>query len=110
MFYDYLDTGLIGTLTLVGDEQGLRHIAFETARKPVSISSEWMHDPAFFKTAKAQLQAYFKGEHRRFDLRLAPMGTPFQQRVWRALCKIPYGALVSYRWVAEHYPLRAPSD
>ena len=29
MFYDYFDTGLIGTLTLVGDEQGLRYIFFQ---------------------------------------------------------------------------------
>ena len=37
MFYDYFDTDLIGTLTLVADDQGLRHIDFATARHPVHI-------------------------------------------------------------------------
>jgi methylated-DNA-[protein]-cysteine S-methyltransferase len=101
MFYDYYNTHLIGTLTLAGDDQGLRHIAFETAHKPVQILNGWTHDAAFFKNAKEQLRAYFNGELEQFDLRLAPAGTPFQQSVWRALRKIPYGAVVSYRWVAE---------
>lgn len=101
MIYDYFDTGLIGTLTLAADDQGLRHIAFESAHKPVPILSGWKHDTAFFKSAKEQLRAYFNKELLQFDLPLAPMGTPFQQRVWRALHKIPYGAVVSYRWVAE---------
>jgi methylated-DNA-[protein]-cysteine S-methyltransferase len=44
----------------------------------------------------AQLEAYFARELQAFDLALAPEGTEFQQRVWRGLCEIPYGATVSY--------------
>ncbi|HEX7049748.1 MAG TPA: methylated-DNA--[protein]-cysteine S-methyltransferase [Longimicrobiales bacterium] len=44
----------------------------------------------------AQLDEYFRGERRAFDLPLRPRGTPFQQRVWRALLDIPYGATISY--------------
>ena len=102
MVYDYFDTGLIGTLTLVADDQGLRYIEFETARYPRDLSPEWRRDTAFFKTAKAQLKAYFSGKNDRFDLPLAPQGTPFQQRVWQTLRTIPYGSVVSYGWVAEH--------
>src|SRR4029453_10546031 len=40
------------------------------------------------------------GRLRRFDLPLAPEGTPFQQRVWRALLDIPYGETVSYAGLA----------
>lgn len=101
MRYDYFDTGLIGTLTLAGDDQGLRYISFETAHRPVHILSGWKHDAPHFRDTKAQLLAYIRGELQRFDLPLAPTGTPFQQSVWRALIKIPYGAIVSYRWVAE---------
>jgi len=101
MVYDYFDTGLIGTLTLVADEQGLRRIEFQTARHPVGIDSGWQRDAAFFTQAKAQLRAYFKGDIREFDLPLAPKGTPFQLGVWRALQAIPYGTVTSYRWVAE---------
>ncbi|MDA8137325.1 MAG: methylated-DNA--[protein]-cysteine S-methyltransferase [Desulfobacteraceae bacterium] len=101
MIYDYFNTHVIGTLTLVADSEGLRHIGFESARRPVPILSGWKHDAAFFKAAKNQLRAYFNGELQQFDLPLAPLGTAFQQSVWRALRKIPYGAVVSYRWVAE---------
>ena len=101
MVYDYFDTGVIGTLTLMADEHGLRHIDFETAKHPAAIASEWTRHPAFFRETKAQLRAYFNGELKAFHLPMAPMGTPFQQRVWQALRTIPYGTVTSYRWVAE---------
>ena len=101
MFYDNFDTGLIGTLTLTADEEGLRQIDFETARYPVRIEADWQRNGAFFKETKSQLAAYFNGELKEFNLPLAPRGTEFQQRVWRALKTIPYGAVVSYGWVAQ---------
>ncbi|MGB1007625.1 MAG: methylated-DNA--[protein]-cysteine S-methyltransferase, partial [Thalassobaculaceae bacterium] len=48
-----------------------------------------------------QLGQYFSGERRDFDLPLAPEGTDFQNAVWDALRRIPYGALRSYRDIAE---------
>jgi len=46
--------------------------------------------------AVAQLADYFAGRRRDFDLPLAPQGTAFQQRVWQALQRIPYGATWTY--------------
>jgi methylated-DNA-[protein]-cysteine S-methyltransferase len=43
-----------------------------------------------------QLGAYFRGELRRFDVPFAPVGTPFQQRVWSALGEVPYGTTTTY--------------
>lgn len=48
-----------------------------------------------------QLDEYFAGRRRAFELELAPEGTPFQQRVWRELRAIPFGATISYRQLAE---------
>jgi methylated-DNA-[protein]-cysteine S-methyltransferase len=101
MRYDIFENDVIGPLTLVGDETGLRFIDFATARKPLPIPKAWARDPDFFSETKEQLKAYFKGERRQFDLPLAPQGTPFQLMVWQALLSIPYGSAVSYRWVAE---------
>jgi methylated-DNA-[protein]-cysteine S-methyltransferase len=101
MFYDYFDTGLIGTLTLVGDEQGLRRIVFPKENNPATIQDDWRKRPEFFAPVKAQLRAYFKGELKRFDLALTPVGTPFQLKVWQALLAVPYGELVSYKTIAE---------
>lgn len=52
------------------------------------------------KEAFAQLDAYLAGKRRSFDLPLRPEGTPFMQKVWRALCDIPYGATASYKDIA----------
>lgn len=51
--------------------------------------------------AARQLAEYFAGERRVFDLPLAPRGTGFQERVWRALTQIPYAATRSYGELAR---------
>lgn len=48
-----------------------------------------------------QLQEYLAGKRREFDLPLDLAGTAFQQRVWAALCRIPYGQTQSYAAVAR---------
>jgi methylated-DNA-[protein]-cysteine S-methyltransferase len=101
MYFEYFETGLIGTLTLAGDEKGLRHIFFQKENQPLSIRADWKRMPDFFLAVKAQLLAYFKGDLKQFDLSLAPVGTPFQLKVWEALKTIPYGTLASYKSIAQ---------
>ena len=50
---------------------------------------------------KRQLNAYFDGVLKRFDLPLEPNGTPFQKKVWKQMLKIPYGRTVTYGHIAE---------
>src|SRR5438132_2922192 len=57
-------------------------------------------EPAAFKDVVQQLDEYFAGERREFDVELAPAGTPFQLEVWNALRNIPYGATASYADIA----------
>ena len=47
-----------------------------------------------------QLEAYFDGEIKLFSLPLAPAGTAFQRRIWRAVHGIPYGATTTYGAIA----------
>ena len=47
-----------------------------------------------------QLDDYFAGNSRKFDIPLRPFGTDFQLRVWRALLDIPYGETRSYMEIA----------
>jgi len=56
----------------------------------------WLHDPEALAPAVEQLTAYFAGELTRFDLRIAPVGSEFRQKIWTALDDIPYGATVTY--------------
>ena len=53
-------------------------------------------DRQLLADATEQLEAYFAGRRMSFDLPLDLEGTPFQQRVWRELCEIPYGETISY--------------
>lgn len=48
-----------------------------------------------------QLREYFAGKRQKFELALAPPGTDFQQRVWRALQRVPFGRTTTFAWVAE---------
>lgn len=50
---------------------------------------------------RQQVEEYFEGGRRRFELELAPTGTPFQQSVWQALIHIPFGATRSYGELAQ---------
>jgi methylated-DNA-[protein]-cysteine S-methyltransferase len=101
MVYDSMETDVAGTLILAGDENGLRHLNFAGGKHPVAIGSTWRRDPNHFAAVKVQLEAYFAGECRVFDVPLYPQGTPFQMMVWSALRDIPYGRVVSYQWVAD---------
>lgn len=57
---------------------------------------------SLLKIAKTQLTDYFKGKRHQFDLPVDfSAGTAFQQSVWKALLKIPYGKTVSYGWISQ---------
>lgn len=65
----------------------------------VAVDWGWgsrQEETPLLRGARAQLHAYFDGELTKFDLPLAPAGTPYQRRVWQALCAIPYAATCSY--------------
>ena len=68
----------------------------EKTRYPIELDIQAREDRAAFKPAITQFSAYFAGELRDFDLPLAPVGTPFQMRVWKALLEIPFAQTTSY--------------
>ena len=85
----------IGTL-YIGEEKGyivyLSKTEPQNAQKGMSI---------LLLTAASMLREYFAGKRKDFPLPLKAEGTEFQQSVWRALLKIPYGETKSYKQVAE---------
>ena len=91
----------VGRLLLAGDESGLRTIGFQEGRHPCHPESDWVQNPRPFQAAIGQLHEYFAGQRREFDIRLAPTGTVFQLRVWKALRTIPYGNTWSYGQLAH---------
>lgn len=99
MFHRYLDSPL-GRLLLAGDDAGLRlvHMDQDSLRVP---AESWKPAGAQLDEVCRQLDEYFAGRRQRFELRLAALGTPFQQAVWNALRAIPYGHTCSYAELAR---------
>ncbi len=67
--------------------------------KLVAVDWGWGRDQthtALLDEAKAQLEAYFDGTLKKFDLPLDPHGTDFQKSVWRLMVRIPYGKTRTY--------------
>ena len=91
----------VGRLLLAGDEKGLRRISFQSEVHPVEPAGDWERTEEPFRDAISQLEAYFAGRLRRFDVLLTPEGTPFQRDVWSALTAIPYGETVTYGELAR---------
>lgn len=101
LYFDHLDSPL-GRLHLIADDVGLRRICFPHERHPRADDTLGLHAPARLAFARRQLDEYFAGRRRRFDLPLQPIGTPFQRRVWEALASIPYGQTWTYADLARH--------
>jgi len=92
----------IGELLLVGDGTSLTQLLMLNQKYYGSETQEdWQRDDTIFRAAREQLEAYFAGELRAFDLPLAPSGTAFQQKVWQALRDIPYAQTESYGALAK---------
>ena len=89
----------IGELLLAGDPTGLRHIYFESG--DFTPPPNWQAVAALPYPVAEQLDSYFAGHLRSFDLPLHPQGTAFQRKVWAALLEIPYGETISYLELAR---------
>lgn len=78
--------------------------AFEDHGYVVALEWGWVDggsETALLRSTEQQLDDYFDGRLRSFDLPLAPDGSPFQKKVWTALQHIPYGSVSSYRDLAR---------
>lgn len=89
----------VGELLLVASEAGLRAILWpndndERARVKLGACTEGTNE--ILGQAKTELDEYFAGERRNFDVALDPKGTDFQKQVWSSLRKIDYGTTQSY--------------
>jgi methylated-DNA-[protein]-cysteine S-methyltransferase len=91
----------VGPLTLLGSDAGLRAVLWPTdvpgerVSWPADTREESGH--AVLRLAEDQLDEYFAGRRRTFDVPLDLHGTPFQVKAWRLLGTVPSGSTVSYR-------------
>jgi methylated-DNA-[protein]-cysteine S-methyltransferase len=85
----------VGKLRLVASEKGLVAIDIRSNTAQVETSKNASAQAILLKT-KQQLEQYFAGKRTSFDVALDLVGTEFQVRAWRALCRIPFGETISY--------------
>jgi methylated-DNA-[protein]-cysteine S-methyltransferase len=81
----------LGFTKILGDDNGISSVTVLNSEETVSdIIPESLEDCVY------QLNEYFEGKRKQFNLQLNPEGTDFQKSVWDALCTIPYGKTISY--------------
>jgi len=94
----------IGKLTLVATHEALVALLWKnqkwSAMQGEKIEPADRKHPILDKAEK-QLKEYFDGQREVFELPLKPAGTAFQQKVWKALCEIPFGSTQSYGGLAK---------
>jgi len=91
----------LGRLLVARNAEGLTCINFQEGTEAVPPQDGWREQASALADATAQLEAYFRGELRQFDIPLAPQGTTFQLQVWQAMRDIPYGQTVTYAELAR---------
>jgi methylated-DNA-[protein]-cysteine S-methyltransferase len=92
----------LGHLDLAMSERGLAVVAFPgrwVAPHDVR-NARWIEEPERFRDVCGQLDEYFAGTRRQFDLPLDLRGPEFHRRCWQALLRIPYGQTWSYAQLA----------
>jgi len=92
----------IGPLTLVSESQKLVGCYFANSSMAKKLRREANPDAndLILNEAQSQLDQFFSRKFQAFSVPLAPRGTEFQIRVWRALLTIPYGKTASYGEIA----------
>ena len=87
----------LGFAKIEGDEYGVSSL--------IVLNNEVVTSdiiPEILEDVVQQLDEYFNGERRQFNIKLNPQGTDFQKQVWDALLSIPYGKTTSYLQLSKN--------
>ena len=95
IFTSYLHSP-VGWLKLTTDAKFLLSVTFENESGQISEII-----PPVLQKSIEQLEEYFAGTRKDFDIELAPAGTDFQQRIWELVKKVPLGKTASYLDIAK---------
>jgi len=91
----------VGRIRLVGHDRVLTGLYLADHHRCPPPQPEWTLDEDGFEEVRQQLDEYFAGSRRQFDVPVELHGSPFQVEVWTALRAIPYGETTSYAGIAD---------
>jgi methylated-DNA-[protein]-cysteine S-methyltransferase len=88
----------LGAVLATAEGGYVTSVNFIAANSAPPLGKDWEEDPhsSPLKECAEQLADYFAGARQRFDLPVAPRGTPFQERVWREIERVPFGQTITY--------------
>ena len=107
IYYSFFNSPILKRVFVASTQKGVCMIDFLTSEKTFlrrlgeRFHGEIIRDDRKNQKVLTQLKKFLKGELRRFDCSLDMKGTPFEEKVWSALARIPYGQTRSYKKVAE---------
>lgn len=87
----------IGRISLIEEDNKIIEIRINKKVEDGIIKK----DTPVLKETEKQLEEYFEGKRKSFDVPLNPKGTNFMKKVWTALQNIPYGEVKTYQQIAE---------
>jgi len=93
----------LGEMIALAEQGNLCGLHFAGGKHAPECGEAWREDPdhPLFSALRGQLDSYFAGQLRVFDLPLAPRGTAFQMAVWVLLRRIPAGTTTTYGALAR---------
>ncbi|WP_291275760.1 methylated-DNA--[protein]-cysteine S-methyltransferase [Flavobacterium sp.] len=86
----------LGFVLIEGDLDGISKITITSEVEKISTAI-----PVHLEEAAQQIEEFFQGKRKQFDLKLNPKGTDFQKKVWNQLLQIPFGKTVSYQEITN---------
>lgn len=98
--FDQIESPL-GRIVVQGDGEFITGLYLPNHKHWSGPDPSWRQSDAPFAAVRQQLAEYFAGERQEFDVPVQLAGTPFQQRVWQELVRIPYGTTISYAELAR---------
>jgi len=107
IYYSYFQSPFLKKVFVASTERGICMVDFLKSEKTFlkrlkeRFLGKTVRDDQKNKEVLFQLERYLKGDLKRFDCKLGFKGTPFQEKVWSALAKIPYGQTRSYKEIAQ---------
>jgi methylated-DNA-[protein]-cysteine S-methyltransferase len=99
MLFNTFYNSPIGLLNIIGSESCISSIQFIDNKIVKELESSEI--PEVLKDCKTQLDEYFNGKRKEFNVKIQQEGSDFQQKVWKELMNIPFGQTVSYLEVAK---------
>jgi methylated-DNA-[protein]-cysteine S-methyltransferase len=102
LYYDLYDSPH-GQMLLVAGDEGIAGVYFDGQKYLPRVRPDWRRDGrhAPLSQARRELTEYFGGERKRFEIALAPHGTPYQRSVWNAISTVEFGRTITYAELAR---------